>query len=936
MRVTRAAQRAQEDMEEDVAAPEVSERALKDIEPNATPAAPTEEPLSAKTPAKTPAKKGRGKGKKGAKGKKAKSEGEAVQVVGEAERQAAASPIINEAAGQEPAQEHTDDTTPAHNGDEQPDVPQTPAVRLTRRQQAKLEEEEAPGKSHRVLSPQPEERNEDVAGEGVEQAEVDLKVEADAAPVENKTLAAHEEHAEVEPQTARKPTRRTRRQQVKIEKEQPEKTIAQDATEQSGASEVSEAPEAPVEAANIVVENGTPAVMEQIKKVEHELTPKPVRLTRRQQAKLDEEQKQAQVEQQTPQPGPTEEEVLEEIVDEAQAEAQAAAQQKHMVSGKPAHGEIDKMEDVAPAVATEPLGTQEEGVTEPQDESVQIGVQAVEEKMTSEVQAVEAEAAEAFGVEEIIHEARPATSTADDFETDFNMQVDSVVPEEAIPSVEIVPEAEPKMLHAEKPFEGTVSTPTKNQGSIRRTSRSLSRSPMRLEESISAIDRLEEDLESIGKVIPDLDHSDEEHSPKKSPSQSVSAASTTRKKTSAKASARTPAKVEIMKPGMIPAKAPIPTRAPVAARASIAPKKAVTVKPVLPTRISRVPSAAPKSVESTMTSLARASSVCTVPGKDIGKPLIETADYLASKRRPISLSFPTPPPPPKGRAPTKPTFQLSSDNVAAKLRAQREERLKREAEGTAAPKQRPISMPPPPKSTKPTTIPSFQLPGEATAAKLKVQKEERLKRMEEAGGVGKPASRPISMPPPPKSTKQLTKPSFQLPGEATAIRLKAKKEERLRRMEEAEAAKKAAAAAAVRKHIAHRPRDSLLVRDAPGISILPPPQSDAPQRSTSLASKRSSIIDVSASRSTSTSSANRNSVLLAEGGKSTVTPLDAAALKVKGKHVFNRDRMEKEALERERREKEEAAKRARAEAAERGRIASREWAEKQRKKVIGQ
>jgi len=116
----------------------------------------------------------------------------------------------------------------------------------------------------------------------------------------------------------------------------------------------------------------------------------------------------------------------------------------------------------------------------------------------------------------------------------------------------------------------------------------------------------------------------------------------------------------------------------------------------------------------------------------------------------------------------------------------------------------------------------------------------------------------------------------------------------------------------------------------------PPSQADAPQRPTSLAGVCNSIRGPSASRSTSTSSANRNSVvLLADGDKSIVIPVDAAAMKSKGKRVFNRDRMEKETMERERKEKEEAAKKARAEAAERGRIASREWAERQRKKLMG-
>jgi len=107
MRLTRAAQRAQQDVEEPIEASEDNERVLKDVEPNSSPAAHTEEPLPAKTPAKTPSKKGRGKGaKKGAKGKKAKTEEEELaQVVEEAERQAAAS-SENEEVDQDLPQEH--------------------------------------------------------------------------------------------------------------------------------------------------------------------------------------------------------------------------------------------------------------------------------------------------------------------------------------------------------------------------------------------------------------------------------------------------------------------------------------------------------------------------------------------------------------------------------------------------------------------------------------------------------------------------------------------------------------------------------------------------------------------------------------------------------------------------------------------------------------
>jgi hypothetical protein len=48
--------------------------------------------------------------------------------------------------------------------------------------------------------------------------------------------------------------------------------------------------------------------------------------------------------------------------------------------------------------------------------------------------------------------------------------------------------------------------------------------------------------------------------------------------------------------------------------------------------------------------------------------------------------------------------------------------------------------------------------------------------------------------------------------------------------------------------------------------------------------------------------------------------------------VFSRGKLAEEDLLKQRREKEEAAKKARLEAAERGRLASREWAEKQKKR----
>lgn len=464
--------------------------------------------------------------------------------------------------------------------------------------------------------------------------------------------------------------------------------------------------------------------------------------------------------------------------------------------------------------------------------------------------------------------------------------VAALEPEIIAPSVEITVEAEPKTLVAEKPREEAM-TPVTNRTPTRRASRSPSKSPMRIEASLEAIDALEEALDTL-EAVTSLHESGDEKSPRKSAF-------------------------------------PRPTST------SSASGKTLGKTPLALSRAARIPSAAaPRSMKPTCTSITRASSVRVAPSKEVKKGSVDTVDYLASRRRPVSmLSFPTPPPPPKGRAPTKATFQLSSTTVAEKLKAEKEERLKRQAEGIA-PKQRPVSMTLPPKSTKAPTKASFELPGEKIAAKLKARKEERLNRLAE-GPQQSHVVRPISMPPQPKSTKPPTIPDFQLSGAAVAEKLRLQREQRMKRQEEAEAER--AAALKARQAPVRKPVN-VPIRQQPGVSI-PPPANSQTQRSSSITSKRNSLVlsqSLSQSRSTSTSSVNRNSVLIA---KSTVTPVDAAQQKLKGREVFNRDKIEKEARERERKEKEEAAKKARADAAERGRIASREWAEKQKKKMMG-
>jgi hypothetical protein len=716
-------------------------------------------------------------------------------------------------------------------------------------------------------------------------------------------------------------------------------------------------------------------------------SPKPVRLTRRQLAKQEEDQKQTQrVASQSQEPAPaTEEEVLEALVKTAEQEAivdmpteDTNEEAKEAPIDQPVRttrrqpAKLEEERRQAERAASPPQGSTsataviEEPAADTLVEDANTGAQEVqaeriEEEPTKEVKASQQEGPVEETQDEPATEAEAPQETVEPQELDNTTlkmeQVDEPQSEDLAaetatieaepqveaptPSVEITSELEPKTLATERPTED-IATPLRSHTSSRRASRSPSKSPMRLEESFEAIDALEEALENVTSVG-SFGRPNVKGSPTKENFPKNTAIPNTRAKTLKKA-------------------------------------------PVTAAKLSRTPTAvAPKSMKLMKSSIARASSVRVAPSKDVRKPSTETVDYLASRRRPVSVSFPTPPPPPKGRAPTKPTFQLSSNDVVAKLKVQKEARQKREAEGVVQ-KQRPISMPPPPKSNKPLTKPTFQLPSEkvaeklkaqkeerskreaeaaqqtrptsisiaphakstkpptkatfelpgaAVAEKLRLQKEERLKRMEEAAEAPQQSSkqRPssITVAPHAKSRKAPTKAIFELPGAAVAEKLRIQKEERLKRMEEAEAAKKEAV---LKARQAFRKPVALPTRTQPGATIAPPqPQT---QRASSLANKRSSMSlstqPLSQSRSTSTSSANRQSVVVP---KAVVTPVDALQQKLKGREVFSSDRMKKEARENERRKKEEAAKTARAEAAERGRIASREWAEKQKRKMMG-
>ena len=247
-----------------------------------------------------------------------------------------------------------------------------------------------------------------------------------------------------------------------------------------------------------------------------------------------------------------------------------------------------------------------------------------------------------------------------------------------------------------------------------------------------------------------------------------------------------------------------------------------------------------------------------------------------SKRRPVSLSFPTPAPPPRSRKPpTRPTFQLPGEAVAAKLKAQREERLQRE------------------------------------------EADEQKKREFKARPVRKSATPAISV----------------KPTAASRARISAAHQR----------ASNAGGESMRRESVVTKPRAPLekgpTVKPTPAIAKSEPrhPVKDAKARTSVSTSKPSNRGMTSAPTTSNERTGSSSAAATATTGgsrNSAVTASDIVQQRQKARAIFARDRRENDEREASRRFKEDAAKKARAEAAERGRVASRKWAERQQAKQM--
>ncbi|KAK3314980.1 hypothetical protein B0H66DRAFT_605903 [Apodospora peruviana] len=278
---------------------------------------------------------------------------------------------------------------------------------------------------------------------------------------------------------------------------------------------------------------------------------------------------------------------------------------------------------------------------------------------------------------------------------------------------------------------------------------------------------------------------------------------------------------------------------------------------------------------------------------------------------------------------------------------------------------RPTSLLPPKapvKSSKPTTVPAFELPGEAVARRLKEAREARRSQHITPEQAAAAAAAYSPSKPHVKSTKPPTRPTFELPGEAISRRKREEREAKLRAQEEEERRRREFKARPIRASIVPSlfvPRETLAskARRAKGS------QEEATESATAVAKKRQSIAVGSISRSSVSTTPHLSATLPSRGrtsiagsngahfsrgtsttstgsihggssvGKrSTISAEEAQQQRLRGREIFARDNSYVVDRERERRDREAAIKLARQEAAEWSRQLSREFAEKQRLK----
>ncbi|KAK4656083.1 hypothetical protein QC762_308180 [Podospora pseudocomata] len=299
---------------------------------------------------------------------------------------------------------------------------------------------------------------------------------------------------------------------------------------------------------------------------------------------------------------------------------------------------------------------------------------------------------------------------------------------------------------------------------------------------------------------------------------------------------------------------------------------------------------------------------------------------------------------------------------------------------------RPSSLLPPKatvKSSRAPTVPAFELPGEAVARRLKEQRAARLSQQVSAEEAAAIAAQFSPSKPHAKSSKPLTRPTFELPGEVISRRKREEREARLKAQEEEEKKRREFKARPIRASVigssgGNSVRETATSRarqarmEAGGQATTPThtstataPTSASAARmrhsiavtgggyaSSTVAASTRSAAAVSLTTTTATTTRGRTSLAAPSAGgagsssrgtsatsaasssgkrsstTTTVSQEDVQQQKMRGKEIFKRDNSFTLERERERKEREQAAKMAREQAAERSRALGREWKEK--------
>ncbi|KAK2753942.1 hypothetical protein FQN54_007301 [Arachnomyces sp. PD_36] len=414
----------------------------------------------------------------------------------------------------------------------------------------------------------------------------------------------------------------------------------------------------------------------------------------------------------------------------------------------------------------------------------------------------------------------------------------------------------------------------------------------RIEDSVEAIDALEDALEQIGQALPDVDTGFD--SPVRGPSPTEPVRNVEVGKRVNKPVAGTTRAPSTRNRRAEPKNQASNSRAPSTQRRTATSKPPPQVSRN-PSRLTNRPQAGRSPVRTAPTGKPeKASAVASTRTKQASKPTStsttqESKTPITRKERPrldpsnLSTSKPGFVPAKSTKAPTRSTFELPGEAISRRMKAQREEKARQEEEE----KQRRRSF-----KAKPMRINSVP----SVAVKETASSRNRAR----ASLIGEDFAREAAAQNSPPVSKRHS--AIITPTRSSSFQ-----------SVESPASK----------------RNSLL-----GISKRPSLNSLATR--TSSVSRERGVNSPTISVSHAGSEVDRNGEAVTPTRRaSTITPADTVYQKARGKEIFQRDQLQKEQRDRERREKEEAAKRARAEAAERGRQASREWAERQRLRKAG-